>query len=94
MLAVGSCMAARWGKRNTPRAQLIVATPRWTTAIEFPGGGCEVPGRRFSIEEREELSRGLVAKESLRSIAGRLGRSTVPLKYSHGQCRDQRLFVQ
>jgi IS30 family transposase len=33
-----------------------------------------VPGRRFSIEEREELSRGLVAKESLRSIAGRLGR--------------------
>jgi len=33
-----------------------------------------VPGRRLSIEEREELSRGLVAKESLRSIAGRLGR--------------------
>jgi len=32
-----------------------------------------VPGRRLSIEEREELSRGLVAKESLRSIAGRLG---------------------
>jgi len=33
-----------------------------------------VPGRRLSIGEREELSLGLVAKESLRSIAGRLGR--------------------
>ncbi|WP_446650473.1 transposase [Aciditerrimonas ferrireducens] len=33
-----------------------------------------MPGRRLSIEEREELSRGLVTGESLRSIAGRLGR--------------------
>lgn len=33
-----------------------------------------MPDRRLSIEEREELSRGLVARESLRSIARRLGR--------------------
>ena len=30
---------------------------------------------RLSLDEREEISRGLVAGESLRSIAGRLGRS-------------------
>ncbi|MFC0081509.1 transposase [Aciditerrimonas ferrireducens] len=40
----------------------------------FLRGGCEVPGRRLSIEEQGELSRGLVTGESLRSIAGRLGR--------------------
>jgi IS30 family transposase len=52
-----------------------------------------VPGRRFSIEEREELSRGLVAKESLRSIAGRLGRpaSTLSREVARngGMARDR-----
>jgi len=44
-----------------------------------------VPGRRVSIEEREELSRGLVAKESLCSIARRLGRpaSTLSCEVAH-----------
>ena len=31
--------------------------------------------RALSVDEREEISRGLVAGESLRSIAGRLGRA-------------------
>ena len=38
-----------------------------------------MPGTRLSIEEREELSRGLVTGESLRSIAARLGRPTSTL---------------
>jgi len=38
-----------------------------------------VPGRRLSIEEREELSRALVVNKSLRSIARRLGRPAFTL---------------
>ena len=48
---------------------------------------------RLSLDEREEISRGLVAGESLRSIAGRLGRSpsTVSREVArHGGARGYR----
>ena len=48
---------------------------------------------RLSLAEREEISRGLVAGESLRSIAGRLGRSpsTVSREVArHGGARRYR----
>lgn len=49
------------------------------TMIEDCGGVRPVPRRRhprhLSVMEREEISRGVAAGESLRSIAGRLGRA-------------------
>ena len=49
------------------------------TMIESHGGVRPVPRcrsvRRLSLEEREEISRGLASGDSLRSIAVRLGRS-------------------
>ncbi len=49
------------------------------TMIEDCGGVRPVPRRRYprhlSFTEREEISRGVAAGESLRSIAGRLGRA-------------------
>jgi len=49
------------------------------TIIEDSGGVRPVPRRRhprhLSVMEREEISRGVAAGESLRSIAGRLGRA-------------------
>ena len=49
------------------------------TMIEDCGGARPVPRRRhprhLSVMEREEISRGVAAGESLRSIAGRLGRA-------------------
>jgi IS30 family transposase len=48
---------------------------------------------RLSLDEREEISRGLVAGESLRSIAGRLGRSPSTISREvarHGGARRYR----
>jgi DNA-binding NarL/FixJ family response regulator len=49
------------------------------TMIESHGGVRPVPRcrnvRHLSLEEREEISRGMASGESLRSIAVRLGRS-------------------
>ena len=49
------------------------------TMIESYGGVHPVPrcraSRHLSLEEREEISRGVASGESLRSIAIRLGRS-------------------
>jgi IS30 family transposase len=48
---------------------------------------------RLSLDEREEVSRGLVAGESLRSIAGRLGRSPSTISREvarHGGARRYR----
>src|SRR6185312_2325548 len=46
---------------------------------------------RLSLREREELSRGLVVGESLRAIAGRLGRapSTVSREVAWSGSRDR-----
>jgi len=56
------------------------------TMIEDSGGVRPVPRRRSSrclaLTEREEISRGVAAGESLRSIAGRLGRAASTV------CRD------
>ena len=70
------------------------------TMIEDCGGVRPVPRRRhprhLSVMEREEISRGVAAGESLRSIAGRLGRapSTVCREVARnggrGQYRAQR----
>jgi transposase, IS30 family len=48
-----------------------------------------MPGVRLSLSEREEISRGVVAGESCRSIAGRLGRapSTVSRELVRNGCR-------
>jgi len=70
------------------------------TMIEAAGGVRPVPrrrcGRHLSVEEREEISRGLSAGESLRSIARGLGRpaSTVSREVARnggaGRYRAQR----
>jgi IS30 family transposase len=54
---------------STVRTQLVSA--RWRRRAE-PVEWCSL---RLSLSEREEVSRGLARDESLRSAAGRLGRS-------------------
>ncbi|WP_368071695.1 helix-turn-helix domain-containing protein [Nitriliruptor sp.] len=43
-------------------------------------------GRHLTLEDREEISRGLAAGDSLRQIAGRLGRA----QPGEGGARDHR----
>lgn len=60
-------------------------------SVISPAGEIRPPDRRrstlsLSLAEREEISRGLVAKQSLRSIARYLGRS--PSTISREVCRN------
>lgn len=65
-------------------------------SVLSPSGGIRPPARRrarraLSLVEREEVSRGLVAGRSLRSIAGQLGRapSTISREVGRNGGRDR-----
>ena len=61
--------------RRLGRSPSTIRTPLVSSGWRRPVSGPEWSTFRLSLSEREEISRGLAAGESMRCIAGRLGRA-------------------
>lgn len=80
----------------------VIGRDRWTTRRNInylkrpPKAEPKRSPLRLSLGEREEISRGLAAGESLRSIARRLGRapSTIGCSRSTSFTRDETMYIR